>query len=134
MNLLGLENTPTASMGHDQVLGTTNDSPRPFMMKNVDMGLEQRVVRVPTQASHDRDADTKEEKRASSPVQAGLFWKWWRWRWRRSSRGSRSSRGIVPGGDRGELFGERDWSLECSGGGSGEGAKLALGAHDSHHC
>lgn len=44
MDLLGLENTSFASMGHDQVLGTTDNMARAFLVQDVAMGLKERVV------------------------------------------------------------------------------------------
>lgn len=69
MNLLGLEDTSAASMGHDQVLGTTDNTERALLMEDVAFFLKERVVSVPGQSSSHRETGKYEEKVLSSTIQ-----------------------------------------------------------------
>lgn len=44
MDLLGLENTSFASMGHDEVLRPADNMARTFLVQDIAMGLKEGVV------------------------------------------------------------------------------------------
>ena len=77
MDLLGLENTPAAAMGHDQVLGAPHDTARALLMKNISFGFE-RIVGVPGCRSNHRHTDDDVKEGTSGTVEARPLWGRWR--------------------------------------------------------